>query len=350
MTSAAGKIEAASAGNTTVGLIGAGDMGAAIGASIARSFPLFAFDLRREAVEKMVALGARGADSLDVLADQCDVAVVVVVNDKQVDQVVGDLLRHPGKLHTIIVSSTVLPDTVAALAEQARKAGLDLIDAPVSGGAERASRGIITVLVGGEQGAVRRCRPILETFGKRLFHIGPAGAGSAGKLVNNLLSLGGNMLQLKAMQLAGAYGISEDAVTEFVAVGTGDSYGLRTWGRFDRMRRTHTLAGTPAMYEIFSKDMKIAAQAAGRRGVMLPIAASISAMIIEKAKARDQYLEAHGMTGPLPRCRVCDLELAFPFRRAGLHPECAGSLDEDASFCCPCDAVEPELSDLSERK
>jgi 3-hydroxyisobutyrate dehydrogenase len=321
------KIETVSPGNTIIGLIGAGDMGAAIGASILRVFPLVAFDLRREAVEKMIALGARGADTLAALAEQCDVAVVVVINDTQVDQVVGELLRHPGKLHTIIVSSTVQPDTIAALGEQARKVGLNVIDAPVSGGAERASRGIITVLVGGDQGAVRRCWPILETFGKSIFHIGPAGAGSAGKLVNNLLSLGGNMLQLEAMQLAGAYGISEDAVTEFITVGTGDSYGIRTWGRFDRMRRTHTLAGTPAIYEIFSKDMKLAATAAGRRGVTLPIAATISAMIIEKAKARDQYLEAQGMTGPLPRCRICGLELASPFRKVGLHPDCTGLVD-----------------------
>jgi hypothetical protein len=61
--------------------------------------------------------------------------------------------------------------------------------------------------------------------------------------------------------------------------------------------------------------------------VTLPIAATISAMIIEKAKARDQYLEAQGMTGSLPRCGICDLELASPFRKAGMHPDCTGLVD-----------------------
>ncbi len=294
-----------------------------IAASIVRTFRVIAFDLRAQAIDKLVALGVQRASSLRALADQCDVLIVVVVDDEQVRQVVGELVRHPGKLHTIIVSSTVLPSTVIALSEQAGKVGLDLIDAPVSGGPEKASRGILTVLIGGGQTPVRRCWRILESFGKGLFHVGPVGAGSAAKLVNNLLSLGGNMLILEAMQLADAYGISEDAVTEFVTVSAGDSRNIRTWGRMDRARRSHTLAGTPALYEVFSKDVKAAALAAGQRGVVLPIAASIGAMMGEKLKARDQRLEARTHTAPIPRCSICNQELAAPYRDAGVHPECA---------------------------
>ncbi|HLZ99653.1 MAG TPA: NAD(P)-dependent oxidoreductase, partial [Steroidobacteraceae bacterium] len=267
-------------------MIGIGDMGAALAGSLLRSYPVVVFDLRAEAIQKLVKLGARAAASLQALADQCDVAIVVVVDDKQVDQVMNELLHHPGKLRTIIVSSTVLPTTVIALAERARAAGIDLIDAPVSGGAEKASRGIITVLVGGEEEPVRRCWPIFQAFGKSLFHVGPVGAGSAGKLVNNLLSLGGNMLILEGMQLARAYGISEEAVTEFVAVSAGDSRNIRTWGRHDRARRSHHLGGTDAIHEIFAKDVKTAARAAALRGVTLPIAATIGATMIEKTKAR----------------------------------------------------------------
>jgi len=147
-----------SSDNTVIGMIGIGDMGAALAGSIMHGYSLVVFDLRAEAMQKMVRLGARAADSPEALCDQCDVVIVVVVNDKQVNQVVGDLLRHPGKVHTIIVSSTVLPTTVLALAEQARAIGVDLIDAPVSGGAEKASRGIITVLIGGDEGPVQKIR------------------------------------------------------------------------------------------------------------------------------------------------------------------------------------------------
>jgi len=309
-------------GDITVGVVGIGDMGAGIATAVLRHYPLVVSDLRKEAVDKIVAKGARGAGSLEALADQCQVAIVVVVTDEQVNQVVGEFLKHPGRLQTLIISSTILPSTVVELEAQARKIGLDIVDAPVSGGAEKAESGIITILVGGEQRAVKKCWSILQAFGKDIFHIGPAGAGSAGKLITNMMSVGTNMLLLEAMQLGDTYGITEDAVTEFLPHTTADSRVIRTWGRYDRLRRSHTLAGTPAMYDIFAKDMKLAAKAAGQRGVTLPIVAAMSSMIKEKAQARDRLLEERGMTGETQRCPVCTLELAYAYRKAGYHPEC----------------------------
>lgn len=312
-----------SAENISFGMIGLGDMGAGIATSIVRNgYDVVVSDLRQAAIDNMVAKGARAASSLEDLADQCEAVMLVVLDDQQVNTVVGKLFEHPGKLKTIIVSSTVLPVTVIALREKAVALGLELIDAPVSGGAEKASRGIITVLVGGADEAVRQAWPVLEAFGKHIFHLGPVGAGTAGKLVNNLLSLGGNILQLEAMQLADAYGITEDSVTDFVSTSAGDSRALRTWGRIERARRGHTLAGTPALYDAFSKDVKEAAIAAGQRGVTLPIAAAIGASMSEKMKARDALLEKRGLTGPLLQCRICGQELAAPFRKEGVHPEC----------------------------
>ena len=311
------------AGSPVVGVVGLGDMGAAIAAAVLQKFPLVAFDIRPAAVEKLVAAGARSARSVEEVAELSDVVIVVVIDDRQVTEVVGQILRNPGRTRSVVISSTVLPGTCMSLAEQAKAVGLAVIDAPVSGGAEKAQQGIITVLVGGENTAVEKCWPVLRCFGKDLFHLGPVGAGSAGKLITNLLTLGGNMLQLEAMQFAAAHGITEDAVTSFLPSTTADSRGLRTWGRYDRMRQTHTLAGTPAMYDIFSKDMKVAAKAAGERGLVLPIVSAMSVMIKEKARARDEYLAARGPTDPIPRCRICTLELAYPFREAGMHPECA---------------------------
>jgi 3-hydroxyisobutyrate dehydrogenase len=306
-----------------VGVIGLGDMGSAIAAAVLRNFPLVGFDIRPAALEKLVAAGARSARSVEEVAQLSDLVIVVVVDDRQLMEVAGQILGNPGRTKHIVVSSTVLPGTCMSLAEQAKAVGLSVIDAPVSGGAEKAQQGIITVLIGGEDAAVAKCWPVLQAFGSHLFHLGPIGAGSAGKLITNLLTLGSNMLQLEAMQFAAAHGITEDAVTGFLPLTTADSRGMRTWGRYDRMRRTHTLAGTAAMYDIFSKDMKVAAKAAGQRGLVLPIVSAISAMIIEKARARDEYLAAQEPTDPIPRCRICTLELAHPFRKAGVHPECA---------------------------
>ena len=201
---------------TVIGVVGLGDMGGPIAKAILRGFPSVVYDLRQEAVDRLVAMGAQQAKTLQDLADRCEVAVVVVVTDKQVQQVVGEFLEHPGKLKTVIISSTILPGTVIALHTRAAGTGLDIVDAPVSGGGEKAEKGIISVLVGGDDAAVQRGWPVIMAFGKDVFHLGPAGAGSAGKLMTNLLSLGGNMLLLEAMQFAGAYGITEDAATAFL--------------------------------------------------------------------------------------------------------------------------------------
>jgi 3-hydroxyisobutyrate dehydrogenase-like beta-hydroxyacid dehydrogenase len=186
------------------------------------------------------------------------------------------------------------------------------------------------VIVGGDEAAVRACWPLLGAFGQNLFHVGPAGAGNAGKLANrqtgkpanNLFSLGGNILQIEAMHLAAAYGISEDDATRFISVSSGDSRGIRTRGRLDRARRTHNLAGTPAIYDLQSKDVQHAAIAAGERGVTLPVAAGIGAMMSDKLRQRDHDLERGGRLEDRPRCSVCDQELAGPYGASGAHPEC----------------------------
>ena len=304
-----------------IGAIGVGDMGGAIASSIVRHLPVVAYDLRPEPVQKLVALGATAADSLASLADQCDIALVVVVNDAQVKSVVNELFRHKGRLRSIVVSATILPKTMVELKEEADRLGLDLIDAPVSGGAEKASRGTISILIGGDEDAVQRAWPLFQSFGGNIFHLGPIGAGRAGKLVNNLLSLGGNILLMEAMQLADCYGISEDKVTEFVTVSAGDSRGLRTWGRIDRARRIYDHMGDD-VYELFAKDVNAAATAAGQTGVVLPIAAAIGATMGRKMKARDKQIAARGGLVEIPRCRVCGQELALPYREAGAHVEC----------------------------
>lgn len=313
-------------------MVGIGDMGAALAESALRNgADLVVFDLRAEAVDQMVAKGARAATSLQQLAEQCEAVILVVVTDKQVDDVADTLLRNPGKLRTIIVSSTILPSTVIALAGRAREKNIEVIDAPVSGAADKAARGMVTVMIGGETDTVQSCWPIFRSIGKNLYHIGPTGAGQVGKLVNNMLSLGGNMLQLEAMELARAYGISEDKVTEYAAVSTMDSRGLRIWGQIDRGRRQHTLAGTRGIYELFAKDVNTAARAAGERGVVLPIAALIGSLMIDKAMARDAWLQANGLTGLTPCCRICGQELAVPFRKAGVHPECVHEFEPEAA-------------------
>lgn len=305
----------------TVGIIGLGDMGANIGRSILRAgFELHVFDTRPEPIAALVEHGALGCASTEDVASRADLIAVVVVDDEQVRSVVRGMLPHAHAGAVFLIHSTIRPSTVIELAEEARAAGLDLIDATVTGGAEKAALGQLTVLVGGADMAVQRCRPVLQAIGRDVFHLGPVGAGSAGKLVNQLLALGGYALQIEAMQLATAYGIDEESATSFLVAGGADSRGIRTWGLLDRVRRSHErLAGTEAIYRYMAKDLHEATQAAGERSLTLPLTAAAAELLPEKMQQRDRQVPP---TSEIPRCRGCDQELALPYRDTGEHPEC----------------------------
>jgi 3-hydroxyisobutyrate dehydrogenase len=309
--------------STTLGVVGAGAMGSGIAGSMLRAgYRVFVHDTRHDAVARMVAFGASPADDLADLATRCDVVAVVVLDDPQVSTVVGTLLDDPRRIATIVVCSTVLPKTVVKLGERAAAAGVSLVDAPVSGGAEKSSRGTLTLLVGAEDIDMKRCAPVFDAIGRTIFHVGPVGAGSAGKLVNNLLAMGQYVVQLEAMQLADAYGISEDTAVGFITVSAGDSHGIRTWGRYDRLRTTHTLAGTPAMYELTAKDLHYAALAASQRDVDLPVTTVLAEAIGPKLISRDALIAARGGLPPERLCSGCGQELAYPFLAAAAHPQC----------------------------
>jgi 3-hydroxyisobutyrate dehydrogenase len=308
---------------SVVGVVGLGAMGSGIAKSLLRAgFEVVVADLRPEAVEIVVAAGAKAAADLADLAARCEAVFVVVLDDSQVTEVVEGLTGTPDRLETIIINSTIMPATAQRLARQLAPAGITLLDAAVSGGAEKSALGTLTVLVGGAAADIERCRPLISAIAGSIFHVGPVGAGSAGKLVNNLLALGVYVLQMEAMQLADAYGISEETAVGFITASAGDSHGVRTWGRYDRLRQTHTLAGTPAMYDMLGKDLRAAAVAAGRCEVVLPVTAMLAETIGPKAMARDHMLEARGGLREERLCPACGQELAPPFLERGMHPQC----------------------------
>lgn len=307
-----------------IGIVGIGNMGGAIARSALRAgLRVTVHDLRPQAVEELVALGATAAANLAELAALADVVAVVVVSDEQVREVCHQVLEAARPGTVLVVHSTVRPSTVVALAGAGEPRGIAVVDAAVNGGNEKAALGTLTVMIGGDEPAVRACWPLFEAIGTQLFHIGPVGSGVVAKLVNNLMAIGGYALQLEAMQLASAYGLDEDTVTTVVTSSQGDSRGIRTWGRHDRKRRARMAEGT-VWYERMGRDLEEAVVAAGLRGVSLPLTAVTAEALPFKLRQRDRELERRPPAAPIPRCKQCDQELATPFRAAGVHPECAG--------------------------
>ena len=297
-------------------------MGGAVTRSLLRAkFDVVVYDVRPEATKKLVDAGARAARDLDDLAKQCSAIAVVVVSDAQVKDVGPKIVAAAKPGTRILIHSTVRPSTAVELAEIAAPKDIAVLDVGVNGGNEKADLGKLTLMIGGDDESVRWCWPYFEAVGQHIFHVGPLGSGLVGKLVNNLIAIGSYALQLEAMQLAAAYGMSEDTVTTMVSASQGDNRGIRTWGRHDRKRAERAAQGVD-WSERMGRDLEEAAIAGGARGVTLPLTATIAQALPTKLRMRDRELAKRPPSPAVPLCRGCDQELAAPFRKAGIHPEC----------------------------
>jgi 3-hydroxyisobutyrate dehydrogenase-like beta-hydroxyacid dehydrogenase len=310
-----------------MGIAGVGDMGSAIaGALLDAGWVVFGYDIVAERLDKAAAAGVRPVGSLAELASAVPIVAIAVDGERQLELAATELMTAAPPSISLIVHTTTRPAHIVELAAVGVAKGLNVIDAAVGGGSERARLGTLTLMIGGADPVVEACWPILTTIGTHLFHLGPAGAGMAAKLVNNVLGIASYAMLLEAMQLAAAYGMNEDVVTGMITHGWGDSRHARAWGRQDRRRRERLQADAHA-YSRMSRDLGNAVDAARARDVGMPLTEAAAALLPALLRARDEDPDRWLRGTPAPRCAVCDIELAAPFRQAGVHPECLGEAE-----------------------
>jgi len=266
-----------------VGYIGLGDMGAPMAASIIKAgFDLTVFDLRDDAMATLEKLGARRATSVGALAKVVDVLCTCVLYEDQVKDIfLGDdgiIANAPAGL-VAAIHSTVYPETVLAIAEAARGSGVLVIDAPVSGGSERARTGCLTLMVGSSDEAFRKAAPVFDTIGRHIFRVGDVGTGQAVKLGNNIMSLINQLVAMEAVRFVSAYGVKASVLFEVAQVSSGASHAVENWSKGDRYGVEHTLAGTPELPHRLAKDLRYALAAAQERWTNLPILALCSQLL-----------------------------------------------------------------------
>ncbi len=195
-----------------VGFIGVGLMGHGMARNIVdKGWPLSVLGYRRrDAVEDLVAHGAQEVRSARELAEQSDVVVLCVTGSRQVEAVVEgpDGLAAAGKPLVIIDCSTSEPASTMRLAESLATRGITLIDAPLSRTPKDAWAGSLDVMVGGDDDAVARVRPIIDAFAGRVVPTGPVGTGHTMKLLNNFVSLGYAALYSEALMLGAKAGLT----------------------------------------------------------------------------------------------------------------------------------------------
>ena len=201
-----------------VGVVGLGQMGAAMAGRLVEDerIELTVFDLRPEVVETFVAKGATGAASVAEAAAGSDVLSVMVVDDAQVRDVVDQVLTAPVPGLLVAVHSTISPATAEELAVTLQAAGMDLVDAPVSGGSMGAATGRLVTMVGGSDEAAARCQEAFAPWAGLVAHVGEVGVGTRCKLARNLLHFCAFAAAGEAARLAEAAGIDPATLGDIV--------------------------------------------------------------------------------------------------------------------------------------
>lgn len=213
-----------------VGFVGLGRMGFPMARNLIQAgFSVVVHNRSRAAVDRLAALGARGVSSAAEVARSVDVLVSCVLTPEQVEQV---YLGPQGAIEgaragqVFVDTSTIYPEISRKVAAALETKGVAFVDAPVSGGPRGAENGTLSVMVGGDAVALDRVRPVLEVFGKNLFHMGPVGAGCSAKLCNQILTGSAHILVAEAMVLGTKLGLDPQRLFEVLQLSSGQCRAL----------------------------------------------------------------------------------------------------------------------------
>ena len=211
----------------SVGFIGLGRMGEQMaGCVLDAGFPLTAWARRAAAMRALTAAGARAADSVAVLGVSCDYVGVCVLDDAAVAEICDALIpaMRPGSL--LAIHSTIAPASCEALEARCAERGVLFCDAPVDGSPDDAAAGRLVVMCGGTAEAVAAARPVFQTFGRLIVHLGSAGAGERAKIICNSMFAADLGLAHAAMSLGDTFGLDREQLHEVLMNGAAQSNGL----------------------------------------------------------------------------------------------------------------------------
>lgn len=268
----------------TVALIGLGSMGFGMALSLLRAgFIVSGYDVSATALAGFTKAGGRACASPAQAASRADIVVSVVVNAAQTEAVLFGKDGAAEAMSTgavFISSATMDPARARDLAGRLESGGRHYLDAPISGGAQRAAQGELTVLASGSPAAFAAARPALDAMAVRLYELGDAaGAGAAFKMINQLLAGVHIAAAGEAMAFAARQGLDLHKVYEVITASAGNS-----WMFENRMPKVLSGDYAPnSAVEIFVKDLGIIQDMARAERFPVPVAAAALQMFLATA-------------------------------------------------------------------
>jgi 2-hydroxy-3-oxopropionate reductase len=276
---------------TTIGFIGLGIMGSPMAANLVKAgFDVVGYDRGQGAIDKLVQAGGRGATSVADVVRDADVVITMVPDSPDVEAVVfGDegvlAFAKPGLL--LVDCSSIRPDTSKKVAEAARAHGVRALDAPVSGGEQGAIDATLSIMVGGDAADFEAAKPVLDTLGKTIVHVGGHGAGQTVKAANQLVVAGTIELVAEAMVFLEAYGVDMEAAVRVLSGGLAGNAILER--KAAGMLKRDFKPGF--RLDLHHKDLGIVQAAAREAGVCIPLGAVVSQLVAALVARGDGALD-----------------------------------------------------------
>ena len=261
-----------------IGFIGLGNMGLPMVRNLLRAgHTVTAFDVVARALEAAATAGAGAARSAALAASTAELVITMLPEGRHVREVylgAGGVIAAAEGGALLIDCSTIDVATARAVWQAAAERGLEMVDAPVSGGVAGAANATLTFMVGGEEGAVARARPILEQLGATIVHTGPSGSGQAAKICNNMMLAISMIGVAEAFTMAERLGLSAEALFQVASRSSGQSWALTGYCPVPGLvpsapaNRDYQAGFTAAM---MAKDLRLAQDAANSVDAATPL-------------------------------------------------------------------------------
>lgn len=282
-------------GKTTVGFVGLGIMGAPMALNLLKAgYALRVYNRSdRPRVQEVVDAGGARVTTPSAAAEGSEVVITMVTDTPDVEAVI---LAEDGVIHgvapgaTVIDMSTVSPRVTQEIAATLKEKGVNMLDAPVSGGDVGAINGTLSIMVGGDEEVFNECMPVFEAMGTNINLIGGNGAGQTTKLCNQIAVSVNNLAMAEALMLAAASEMDVQKVLDAISGGAAGSWQLSNLG--PRILDDDFAPGF--MVKLQQKDLKLVLQAANDIKLALP-GASIAHQyfnIVERAGGADEGTQA----------------------------------------------------------
>lgn len=281
--------------NPTIGFIGLGIMGKPMARNLMKAgYSLVVHNRSRAAVDELSREGAQPAASSREVAAASEIVITMLPDSPDVELVyAGENGIFAGaKAGMLLIDmSSISPVVARKLAEEAEKRGLDMVDAPVSGGEAGAINATLSIMIGGKAPAVERAMPIFQALGKNIVHVGDAGAGQVTKAANQMVVGTTIAIVSEALVLAAKAGVDPAKVRQALLGGFAQSKILEAHGQ--KMLERNFKPGF--RIRLHEKDMKIALATGSEYGVPLMVTSQVAQMMTAMKSMGNGDLDHSGL-------------------------------------------------------